>query len=278
VRSGRFAAAAAVTLALALAAGARTATGADLVQVEGVGAVPAGGETARQDAIDAGVREAVLRVAEDLAREGGATTDDPDALRAALGSDLFSYAVRYELREDRGERAAQLVQEPGVDREYDVVVAVQVDRGRVRERLMRAGLLGPAAGGPTRTLSVTFDGVDRYPTWERLERALSARGGPVRPVEFARGMVVAEIDTDESNDALVQRLRRAVGDSLGLAVESSEGATLRLRAVPAASPVLDVPGGGAAAPPAPPASPGGERSGASPPPPPAAPGSAPPRD
>jgi hypothetical protein len=275
VRSARVAAAA---LAFALAAGARTAAAADLVRVEGVGAVPAGSETARQDAIDAGVREAVLRVAADLAREGGATTDDPDALRAALGSDLFSYAVRYELREDRGERAAQLVQQPGVDREYDVVVAVQVDRGRVRERLMRAGLLGPPAGGVTRTLSVTFDGVDHYPTWERLQRALLARGGAVRPVEFARGTVVAEIDTDESNDALVQRLRRAVGDSLGLAVESSEGATLRLRAVPAASPVLDVPGGGAAAPPAPAASPGGERSSASPPPPPAAPAAAPPRD
>jgi hypothetical protein len=240
--------------ALLLAAGLALLAGparAELVQVDAVGVAPAGAG-ARQTALDSGVREAVLLVAGELAREGGAGAADPAVLEAALGADLRSYAVRYRLAEDRGERPAQLVQEPGVEREYAVVVEAQVERERVREALRRAGLLGVAGPGGTHSLWLTVEGVPGWPAWERLRRALAARGGAIRPIEFARGVVVAEMQTDETNEALVERLRRAVGDSLGLTVTGSAPGTLRLRVVAAAAPGLDVP---AAPPPSDPVTP-----------------------
>src|SRR5690606_35697159 len=115
-------------------------------------------------------------------------------------------------------------------------VAAQVERERVREALRRAGLLGAPAPGSVHSLWLTIEGVDAWPTWERLRRALTARGGTVRPIEFARGVVVAELQTDESNQALVERLRRAVGDSLGVSVTGSEPGSLRLRVVTNAAP------------------------------------------
>ncbi len=205
---------------------------AELVRTDAVGVVAAG-SGARQAALQAGVEEAVLLVAAELAREAGARTDDRDALRRALGSDLLPYAVQYELVEDRGERPAQLVQQAGVEREYVVLVEAQVERERVRDALIRSGLLGATTELGVRSLWITIVGVDAWPTWERLRRALAARGGALHPVEFSRGIVVAELQTDETNEALVARLRRAVGGSLDLALEGSEPSALRVRVVAA---------------------------------------------
>lgn len=212
---------------------------AELVRTDAVGVVAAG-SGARQAALQAGVHEAVLLVAVELAREAGARTDDRDALRRALGSDLLPYAVQYELVEDRGERPAQLVQEAGVDREYVVLVEAQVERERVREALIRSGVLGAPTELGVHSLWITIVGVDAWPTWERLRRALAARGGALHPVEFSRGIVIAELQTDESNEALVARLRRAVGGALDLALEGSEPGALRLRVV-ALAPSADGP-------------------------------------
>jgi len=230
-----------VLLALAIGLLGGGSAAAELVQVDAVGVAPAG-SGARQAALESGLREAVLLVAGEIAREGGAGAADRAVLEAALGADLRSYAVQYRLSEDRGERPAQLVQQAGVEREYAVVVEAQVERARVREALRRAGLLGTTVPGGVHSLWLTVEGVDAWPTWERMRRALAARGGEVRPIEFARGVVVAEMQTDESNEALVERLRRAVGDSLGLSVTGSAPGTLRIRVVAAAAPELDVPG------------------------------------
>jgi len=232
----------ALALALGVGLGAPGPAAAERIPVSTVGAAPAG-PGARQAALDAGLREAVLLVAGEVAREGGANASDRATLEQALGADLRSYAGQYQLSEDRGERAAQLVQAPGVEREYVVVVEAQVERGRIRDALRRAGLLGAAAPAGIHSLWLTLEGVQGWRTWERLERALAARGGAVRPIEFARGVVIAEMQTDESNEALVERLRRALGDSLGIAVTGSAPGTLRLRVVAAAASGLDVPTG-----------------------------------
>jgi hypothetical protein len=181
-------------------------------------------------------------VAVEVAREGGATATDRESLERALGADLVGFAAQYGLAEDRGERPAQLIQEPGVEREYVVVVAAQVERARIRGRLRDAGLLGAPRAAGVQSIWLTLEGVEAWPTWERLRRALAARGGAVRPIEFARGVVVAEVQTDETNEALVERLRRAMGESLGLAVADSQPGSLRIRVVAVAAPALDVPG------------------------------------
>jgi hypothetical protein len=131
------------------------------------------------------------------------------------------------------------------------MVRAEVDEGRILERLRGAGLLGNAAPTATHSLDVVFEGVDAWPTWERLRRALAARGGGVEPREFARGRLVARLETDESNDALVARLQRAVGSELGLGVEAAEPGLLRIRVVQTGGPEPAAPAAGNAPPPGP---------------------------
>src|SRR5690606_5057848 len=176
----------ALAAAVATLGGAPGPAGAETIRVDAVGVAPAG-PSAREAALASGVREAVLLVAGELARGGGPRVRETAELEKALGPDRRSYAERYRLAEDRGERPAQLVGDPGVAREYVVVVDAQVDRERVRAALLRAGLLGPVSPGGVHSLWVTIEGVEAWPTWERLRRTLAARGGSVRPIEFARG-------------------------------------------------------------------------------------------
>jgi hypothetical protein len=203
-------------MAVALATLVAGAARAELVRVESVGSVPlaagsSGGASARQAALEAGVREAVERAAVDLASQAGASASQ-DSVRAALGTDLLAYASQFRILEDRGERTPLLEQSPAAEREYVVTVETHVDRSRLRSRLQQAGLLGaPAQPGARRALRIAFDGVDSYPLWKRIERTLGARGGAVRPLEFARGRIVAEVETAEDGGALVGRLGTGLG-------------------------------------------------------------------
>ncbi|RIL07098.1 MAG: hypothetical protein DCC71_04250 [Proteobacteria bacterium] len=215
--------------ALALAPAAR----AELVKVEAIGSVPlgaasAGGATARQDALEAGIREAVERTAVGLAEQAGATAS-PDAVRAALGGQWKRYAVRYRILEDRGERAPLLETSPGAQSEYVVAVEVEVDQGRVRSQLASAGILAVAGSrGPSHSVRLALEGVDSYPLWLRIRSALAARGGAVRPLEFARARVLAEVETDEAPGAVMDRLGRALGEDYVLSPLGSDGDVLRV--------------------------------------------------
>ena len=91
----------------------------DVRRVEVVGAVPAGpdapsGQPLRQAALQAALVEAVDRVARGLLAEGGSAPDPEMDLSATLGDEPAAYTVRYRILEDRGERRALLVEEPGV--------------------------------------------------------------------------------------------------------------------------------------------------------------------
>lgn len=216
-----------VAVALLVAA---TASG-ELVRVESVGSVPlaagsTGGAPARQAALEAGVREAVERAALDLAAQAGSSAK-PEALRAALGSDLLIYASRFRIVEDRGERAPLLEQSPTAELEYVVMVETHVDRSRIRSKLQQAGLIGAAPKpGARRALRIAFDGIDSYPVWRRIQRVLSARGGAARPLEFGHRRVVADVETEEEASALIGRLSAALSDSVELQSVGMDGEML----------------------------------------------------
>jgi len=226
-----------VAVAVAVAALAAGPGRAELVRVETVGSVPlaagsTGGATARQAALEAGVREAVERAALDLASQAGASAS-PEAVRAALGNDLLLYASRFRILEDRGERAPLLEQGPAAEREYVVTVEAHVDRARLRARLQPAGLLGAERQpGTRRAVRIAFEGVDSYPLWKRIERVLAARGGAVRPLEFAHHRVVAEVETAEEGGTLVGRLGAALSDTLELRSAGMDGETLLIAVAP----------------------------------------------
>jgi len=233
--------AAAIAIVLAFAALADGAARAELVRVESVGSVPlaagsAGGASARQAALEAGVREAVERAALDLASQAGASAS-PDSVRAALGTDLLVFASQFRILEDRGERAPLLELSPAAQREYVVTVETHVDRSRLRSHLQQAGLLGaPAQPGARTALRIAFEGVDSYPLWKRIARALGARGGAVRPLEFARGRIVAEVETPEQAGALVGRLGTGLGADFEVRSVGMDGDTLLVAIAPRLAP------------------------------------------
>jgi hypothetical protein len=204
-----------VAIAAALAAG--PASG-QVQRVEAVGSVPlaagaAGGGTARQAALEAAVRDAVQRAAVDLASQAGSAAP-AEAIAGALGRDPLVYAAGYRIVEDHGERAPLLETSPAAEREYVVSAQVEVDVAKVRARLREAGLLGAPAGAARHGLRLAIEGIDSYPLWERIQRGLAARGGAVRPLEFRRGRIVAEVQTDESPGALVERLGTLLDEGL----------------------------------------------------------------
>jgi hypothetical protein len=200
---------------LFLAAGAR----AELVHVEAVGSVALGatsrgGAEARQEALEAGIREAVERTALELARQAGSNAD-ADAVRAALGTDAKSFVARYKILEDRGERAPLLESNPGAQREYVVTVEAEIDRSQLRARLAKAGLVAPAAAAaatPGASRQLVLEGVDSYPLWVRIRDMLAARGDRVRPLEFASGRIVADLGGDESLGSVASRLAMGLGE------------------------------------------------------------------
>jgi hypothetical protein len=197
------------------AAGAR----AELVRVEAVGSVALGaasrgGAEARQEALEAGIHEAVERTALELAHQAGSNADD-EAVRAAIGTDAKSFVARYKILEDRGERAPLLETNPGAQREYVVTVEVEVDRSQLRSRLAKAGLVAATATATTSSGSrrVVLEGVDSYPLWLRIREALAARGGAVRPLEFSPGRIVADLGGDESLGSVASRLSVGLGEA-----------------------------------------------------------------
>lgn len=220
---------AALAIALGLAA---APAGAELVHVEAMGSVALGaaskgGAAARQEALEAGIRDAVERTGQELARQAGSSAD-LEAVRAAIG-DPKALAARYRILEDRGERAPLLESSPGAEREYVVEVEVEVDRGALRTRLQRAGLLGSSpAVAPGGALRIVLEGVDSYPLWIRIRDALGARGGAVRAVEFGPGRIVAQLGSVEGAGPLISRLAAGLGEQFEVQPLGNDGDMLRI--------------------------------------------------
>jgi hypothetical protein len=54
----------------------------------------------------------------------------------------------------------------------------------------------------------------------------------VRPLEFARGRILAELETSESSGAVVDRLGAALGDGIEVRALGMDGETLLLAVAP----------------------------------------------
>ena len=223
-------------LALALAAGAPS--GAEERQVEGVGAVAVRGGskplsgTPREAALREAIGDAVRQVALDLLPQLDPGAIGP-AVDRALGSDLRAYANRFRIVEDRGEGRALLVDEPGVETEYVMVVQAQVDVARVRQSLERANLLAPPAGdtSPRERLRIVIEDLDGYPGYQAVRTLLDDLGvrGAI-PVEMERGRAVLEVESRIPPRELLDSLVRSAPPELRIDPVASDAASLTLRA------------------------------------------------
>jgi len=212
-------------LALGIAGAARVAQAADLRRIESVGVVPVAAGAAktggpRSSAVRAGVARAVESVAISLgpnvpaAPAAGAEAPDRDPtalapeLVGALGKDPLDYAASYRIVDDRGLRRALYERQTGAGDEYVVVVEVQVDAGRIAERLRTAGWLA-APSGSDAPLRVVLEGVTDYRAYDGVRQLLVGRGGArsVAPVEFSRGRAVLAVSGAPEPAALVAALQ-----------------------------------------------------------------------
>jgi hypothetical protein len=254
------AAAAALAACLLLSAGP-AALAADLRRVESVGVVPIASGSAkspRNAAVRAGVARAVESVAVSLGpalpapvptpAEGAAAGAKPDPtalapeLASALGKDPLDYAASYRIVEDRGTRRSLYEKQSGAESEYVVVVEVQVDAGRIAERLRAAGWLAAPAGSGA-PLRLVLEGVRDYRAYASVRRLLVERGGArgVSPVEFSRGRAVLSVEGAPPPEALLASLQAAAPPELRMvALETGpEALTLLVEwvgAPPAATP------------------------------------------
>ena len=222
---------------LGLLAVAGAARAVEVRVVDGVGAVAvkgaAGGRsgTPRDAALRAAIVEAVRRVALELLPADAAATDPEAAVDAALAPDLRAFANRFRILEDRGEGPALLVEEPGVQTEYVMVVQAQVDVGRVRQRLVRAGLLPAGDLAPSQRLRIVIEDLDGYAGYRAVRTLLDDLGvrGAV-PVQMDRGTAVLEVESRLPASELLAQLVRSAPPELRLDAVASDAESLTLRA------------------------------------------------
>lgn len=185
---------------------------AELRRVEAVGAVPVGegaGSSLRQAALQAALGDAALQTARALV-EGEAGKPPPEDLATVLGAKPEDYAVSYRVVEDRGEQPALLTGQDPSAREYVLLVEVQVDVGRLRDRLRERGRLAGAPAvpaGPTRLRLEVLD-LPSARAYTAIRDALEAAGGTVVPVELEPRRALLDVSGLPTAQA-VERLRVA---------------------------------------------------------------------
>jgi hypothetical protein len=209
--------AARATAALALGLLLAPAAGAEVRQIEAVGAVPlhagASPSTAPRDAaVRRALVEAVLRVASDLVPE--LPPEEATAyLPEALGDEPLDYTTRYRITEDRGETPADDRVDAGASLMYVVVVEAHIDAGRVAERLESAGLMfADRDGAPLRAVRVVIEDLSDYAAYIALRNVLVEGAGArsALPVEMERGRSELVVETSRSpNELLEEALRSA---------------------------------------------------------------------
>lgn len=237
--------------------------------VEALGAVPyTEGQSRRQEtrrrALAAALRNAVLRVAQDIVAEDGRPQQKGEAaLAQALGSNSVEYTARYTIVEDRGGRPALFSSGESGEVEYVVVARVEVDPERIRARLREAGVISKASasqGG--HTLVVSALGVEDYAAYEALAGALRGMRGVagVVPGRFSRSAVQFVVDTRERGTALMAALAGEPVPGLTVVPIRADSDEIRVRiAWRAPAPAADSSQGGHESPAARPGAPGRAR-------------------
>lgn len=238
--------------ALAVALGS-AAAGGEVRRYEVVGAVavrPGAAAPGRQAALQAALEEAALQAARKLLETEAPGTPPPDDLAAAIGNPE-DYAVSYRLVEDRGEQAALVTPGGAGAREYVVLAEVEVNVGRLRDRLRERGRLAgapPVPAGPTRFRLELLD-LPSPRAYSAIRNALAAAGATWTPVELEPRRALVEV-SGVSETVAVERLRTSALPELWVEPLPAEspGAPARVRVhrgAPAGAPLaLEAPGAG----------------------------------
>jgi hypothetical protein len=225
-----------------------TDASAEIRQLEVVGVVPLDARTRRAGvpkdrAIEVALWEGVSRVAADLLMDSVVTEPDPSdgvdpansegvdpssasnteddggarKLRGALGKDMVTYTRSFRIVEDQGERPALFTDNPDAATEYVVVVAVEVDVDRVRDRLLETGLLVTGSLEILTGILVEVRGLTQYRGYEELVELIAGDdvgAATVSPLEFERGRAVLHVEAEWGAGELLERMLGAAPSRL----------------------------------------------------------------
>ena len=199
---------------------------AELRVLEVVGAVPLSEATARpkmpkERAIDEALFEGVSRVAEEFILEAASGAPPPadqrDRVRRALGPDMVPYTRSFRIVEDQGEQPALFTEDPDAATEYVVVVSVQVETERIREQLVRSGLLVDEARGVLRGYEVQLEGLNHYGGYAALIDFIQTEAvgvTAVTPREINSNSVLLDVQAEFGPEVLLERMRAAAPPAL----------------------------------------------------------------
>lgn len=199
---------------------------AELRVLEVVGAVPVSESGARskmpkEQAIDEALLEGVSRVAQEFLSEADPTSpqgsDQRERLRAVLGSDMVPYTRSFRIVEDQGERPVLFTEHPDAATEYVVVVSVEVETERIREQLIRAGLLVEDGQGIVRGYELRVTGLHHYLGYQALIDLLDSEAVGVKtvaPREMGSERVSFAVQADFDARMLLERLQAAAPSNL----------------------------------------------------------------
>jgi hypothetical protein len=194
--------------------------GAEVRNLEVVGAVPLDDDTRRSGipkdkAIDAALWEGVSRVAADLLVDSALPAEAESGgnrIESALGRDMVSYTKSFRIVEDQGERPALFTEHPEAATEYVVVVEVEVEVDRVRDALVRAGLLEDAGAGVLTGIELEVRGLTRYAGYQELMALLQSErvgAAAVHPREYEHGRAQMRVQAEWGASELLERLLAA---------------------------------------------------------------------
>jgi hypothetical protein len=220
---------------------------AEVRTVETIGAVPiVEGVRPRRAPRDAAILqaqfEAVAQVANELLIDadpsGQAPSGQPGwegegrpSVEQVLGSDVGPYTHRFRIVQDRGEGPPVYSDDPEARAEYVVVVEVQVDAARVRDRLVEAGLL-TASGAPPEGRSFVLEvrGLNVYPAYAALRELIVTGAGArsVVPVSMGRDWVVLRVESEDSGPDFLDKLLASSPPELDLLPLEADRDRLRL--------------------------------------------------
>lgn len=258
------------TLAMvALAASLAASATAEVRKLETVGTLPLKasaepGVIPRDAAIEHALREAVVRIAQEFLadrplEEPGLAPDDDSvpvltlqgevtseeelaALEAAreeelaeldrvLGKKMVPYTTRFRVIEDRGRRPALFSEDPEVTEEYVVIVEVQIDVERVRNRLVEAGMLDARAGASlANEVLLEVEGLSRYAAYRDFRRLLveELEVQSVVPVEMEAGRTVFDVSTEVTAVEFLEALLTAAPPHMAIDPRHASGGRLRV--------------------------------------------------
>lgn len=97
-------------------------------------------------------------------------------VREALGRDMVPYTRGFRILEDQGERPALFTQDPDAATEYVVVMEVQVEVGRVRQRLEKEGLIQSVQLDALTGIELELSGLHQFDLYQAVLDLLSGPG------------------------------------------------------------------------------------------------------